>query len=603
MDKYGNVKTSYTVSQNLLYLMKNAWKYNPIIFIIALVQAMTAVMIPLLGVILPKVALEAVENQWKMSHLVFAIGGIAIVTAILNFVQSRMSTQFGIIQDRNRDRYVNEVEKVVMCCDYELVEDPDMQIKMEEAADVVFTGNYRTGVNGMENGSRDLLISIMGMVTFSTILIGLNPIIVLILVLTSLVTSYVSHQVSVYEHNHRKNWTPIDKKLEYIHKNLIDVSKGKDIRLYGCVEWFHTLLEAFVIERAVWLKKIMLRRFGVSICNAGMVLLRDGIAIGWVAYEVMNYKISIADFMLYYGAISQLSGYISRIVGEVTSLKSASLEVCILRKFLELEDGKPKIKNPLPGKEELPLSITFDNVSFTYPNSKKEIIKDVSFTIEKGENLAIVGSNGAGKTTLIKLLCGFYKPTKGRILINETPLEEYGRDNIYQLFSAVYQDIMILPFTVAQNVAMEEENKIDKEKVKQCLKLAGVEKRLPDLEAHLVKEAYDDGLELSGGEKQKLLLARAIYKDAPILVLDEPTAALDPISENQLYLKYNELTKGKTSIFISHRLASTHFCDRIFFFKDGKITEQGTHEELLNQGQDYATMYEVQSSYYREVEH
>lgn len=304
--------------------------------------------------------------------------------------------------------------------------------------------------------------------------------------------------------------------------------------------------------------------------------------------------------MLYFGAISQFSGYVNRMMNGLTDLKKSSLDMCILRDFLEMEketEGGEDIS--LLEMKDIPPSITFEHVSFHYPNQEKEILSDINFTVKKGEKIALVGSNGAGKTTLIKLLCGFYQPTKGRILINDIPFDKWNRKKAYQLYSAVFQDIMILPFSVAQNVAMVKEDKIDKERVRKCLEIAGLKERLPDIEEKMVKAAYENGIELSGGESQKLLLARAIYKDAPILVLDEPTAALDPIAESKLYLQYNELTERKTSIFISHRLASTYFCDRILFLEKGKIAEMGSHEELMNQNGSYAQMFDIQSSYYQ----
>ena len=244
--------------------------------------------------------------------------------------------------------------------------------------------------------------------------------------------------------------------------------------------------------------------------------------------------------------------------------------MCILRDFLEMEketEGGEDIS--LLEMKDIPPSITFEHVSFHYPNQEKEILSDINFTVKKGEK------------------------------INDIPLDKWNRKKAYQLYSAVFQDIMILPFSVAQNVAMVKEDKIDKERVRKCLEIAGLKERLPDIEEKMVKAAYENGIELSGGESQKLLLARAIYKDAPILVLDEPTAALDPIAESKLYLQYNELTERKTSIFISHRLASTYFCDRILFLEKGKIAEMGSHEELMNQNGSYAQMFEIQSSYYQ----
>ena len=227
----------------------------------------------------------------------------------------------------------------------------------------------------------------------------------------------------------------------------------------------------------------------------------------------------------------------------------------------------------------------------------------MNLNICPGENLAIVGLNGAGKTTLVRLICGLLDPTEGRILLNGTDVRLFNRSELYQLFSTVFQQFSVLDVTVAENIAQTSEN-IDYEKLKRCTEEAGIDKFIEELpqgiDTHVGKNVYLDGILCSGGQLQRLMLARALYKDGAILVLDEPTAALDPIAENDIYMKYHEMTNGKTSIFISHRLASTRFCDRIIFMQNGEIYEEGTHESLLEKDGAYAKLFEVQSRFYRE---
>ena len=244
-----------------------------------------------------------------------------------------------------------------------------------------------------------------------------------------------------------------------------------------------------------------------------------------------------------------------------------------------------------------------ENVSFRYPGASEDTLHNLNLTIHNGEKLAVVGRNGAGKSTLVKLLCGFFDPTDGCVLLNGEDIRKYNRKEYYRLFSAVFQDFSILPGTIAENVA-QCVDEIDFSRVKAAVKDAGLEENIERLsekyETKLGRKVHLDAYELSGGETQRLMLARALYRNAPVIVLDEPTAALDPIAESDLYERYHELTKGSTSIYVSHRLASTRFCDRIILIGAGGIAEMGTHEELMEAGKEYAHLYEVQSRYYTE---
>lgn len=227
----------------------------------------------------------------------------------------------------------------------------------------------------------------------------------------------------------------------------------------------------------------------------------------------------------------------------------------------------------------------------------------IDLTIRPGEKLAVVGLNGAGKTTLIKLLCGFLDPTRGQVLLNGQDIRRYNRRDYYRLFAAVFQQFFLLAGNIEENVA-QRDGEIDRKRLEHCIEMAGLTEKVSSLpqgyDTKLVKSVYEDAVELSGGEKQRLMLARALYKEAPILVLDEPTAALDPIAENDIYQKYRQLTRGRTSVYISHRLASTRFCDRIILLENGVIAEEGTHEELIAKGGSYAGLFEIQKKYYQE---
>lgn len=246
--------------------------------------------------------------------------------------------------------------------------------------------------------------------------------------------------------------------------------------------------------------------------------------------------------------------------------------------------------------------IEFRNVSFSYPGSRKKVLDHVSFRFRVGEKLALVGKNGAGKTTFIKLLCRLYDPTDGEILLNGIDIKKYDYQEYQSLFSVVFQDFKLFSFELGQNVAANTD--YEEEEVYRCLEKAGIGQRVRQMKQGLKTVLYqtgDNGVEISGGEAQKIAIARALYKDAPIIIMDEPTSALDPISEYEIYSKFDRLVCNKTAIYISHRMSSCRFCDRIIVFDEGNIRENGTHEQLLAQNGLYSQMWKAQAKYYEET--
>mgnify|MGYP000044211870 FL=1 len=328
--------------------------------------------------------------------------------------------------------------------------------------------------------------------------------------------------------------------------------------------------------------------------------LRELVAYAYLTYLVCTGSLSVSDFIFYFGIITGFSNWIMSFVYLYSNMERCCNDCQAFRDFVESDEEKQSKPNVDFKDVE---SIEFKNVCFTYPSAENSTINNMSFKVKKGENIAVVGENGAGKTTAVKLLCGLYYATKGDILVNGKSIKDFSLNSYFDLFSVVFQDYRFLPMTVAENICASVN--YDKEKLYGAFEKAGIKDKINSLadkeNTYMVKDVYKDAADFSGGEKQKLLLAKAVYKNSPILILDEPTAALDPIAENELYLKYSEITDNKISFFISHRLSSTRFCDRIFFIKDGTVAESGTHEELMKLKGNYYRMYQVQSYYYKEM--
>ncbi|MFR1518476.1 MAG: ABC transporter ATP-binding protein [Clostridia bacterium] len=395
---------------------------------------------------------------------------------------------------------------------------------------------------------------------------------------------------------------PIDRKIHYIQNKAGSFDAAKDICLYKMQGWFNALFESLLRKRIFWSKKIEKRTFMIQLFSAGMAFVRDGAAYGVLIYMTLHKNLTAADFVFYFGIITQYSNWLLGLIGSYNTLQFTSLGICDLREFLELKDRSNRGDGVSVPKESP--EISFENVFYKYSHSENDTLKNINFKIHKGEKIALVGENGAGKTTLVKLLCGLYRPTQGTIKIDGRNITEYNRDEYYTLISVVFQDIYLMPISIAKNIALCKEEKIDHELLENVIRLSGLSNKIQSLPQKentlLLKSIYEEATDFSGGEKQKLALARALYKQGKIIILDEPTAALDPIAENELYQQYNELTRDMTSLFISHRLSSTRFCDRIFFLNNGEIIEEGTHDELIALNGKYAELFRLQSYYYQE---
>ncbi len=340
-----------------------------------------------------------------------------------------------------------------------------------------------------------------------------------------------------------------------------------------------------------------------NITDVVLTFMRNGIVYYFLIGAVLKGDMSAAQFVLYFNTVNVFTSGIGKIMTDFATLRKQSLDICAVREFLDYpETFKMEEGISITPDLNIPYQIELQDVSFRYPGAEKDTLSHINLTIGHGEKLAMVGLNGAGKTTLIKLICGFLDPTEGKVLLNNKDIRTYNRQDYYQLFSAVFQDFSVLDVTIAENIAQTDEN-IDRSLMERCIDQAGLTekiRRLPNgAETHIGK-VFEDGIDLSGGELQRLMLARALYKNAPIIVLDEPTSALDPIAESKIYNKYNELTDGRMAVYISHRLASTRFCDRIILIAEGCIDEEGTHDELIARNGHYADLFEIQSRYYRE---
>lgn len=594
----------YGILSNIQYMVSLAAKVCRSVLLLAAIQVILGVLLNLLELFVAPAILRAIEESANLTGLLaviafFALGILFTGTAAdyinMNTLYGRVSIRCHIVSDLH-DKFCRT--------SYPNTENPDFLKRYQQAYssaqgnDGATEAIWKTLVELLKNGISFLF--------YLLLLTSLNPFILGITLVTSVLGYYLCKPINEWGYRHREEESAYSEKIHYVINKSMEVHLAKDIRIFQMQNWLKNQFSQVLKKYQGWHNKAEKIYFSADALDTFLSFLRNGIAYGYLIYLVSAGNLSAATFLLYFSTITGFSAWVSGILENLATLRKQSQKISLVREFIGTEesflfkDGKPLFLN----KEE-EYTIELRNVSFRYPHAKEDTLKNINLTIQKGEKLAVVGLNGAGKTTLIKLICGFYDPTEGSVLLNGEDIRRYNRRDYYRCFAAVYQNFFLLAGNIAENVAQTDVG-IDMKKVKACIKKAGLTEKIESLpqgyDTKLEKRVYENAVELSGGELQRLMLARALYKESPFIILDEPTAALDPISENGIYQKYNDLTKGCTSVFISHRLASTRFCDRILFIENGVIAEEGTHEALTSKEGLYAKLFEVQSRYYKEKE-
>lgn len=595
-------RPKYNMWQNSAFMIGIAWRRQKSVLGLCIALAALTVASGLLTLFVTPAVLGVLQEGKSLQKLLLTILGfvaaLAAVGAATNYVNT--NTLYGRIAVRIQ--LVMAINEKNETTSYPNTEDHGMQ-KLLEKAHTAVNSNYEAG-EAIWNTLTGVVQNVAGFIIYLALLSALDPLIVAITLATTVTGYFITKRINEWGYRHREEEAEYSRRMNYVSQKAEDYTLAKDIRMFGMQGWLRdvyagalNLYQAFVTRG----EKVYIWGNAVEIV---LTLARNGIAYAYLIGMTLRDGLPAPQFLLYFTAVSGFTAWVGGILSELSTLHRQSLDIANVREFLEapepfrFEDGEP-LEPDRNGLYEFELR----DVSFRYPGADKDTLRHINLRIQAGEKLAVVGLNGAGKTTLIKLLCGFYDPTQGTVLLNGSDIRKYNRRDYYRHFSAVFQQTSKLAATMAENVAQTDTG-IDMDRVRASVEKAGLRDKLESLprqyDAHLGKEVYEDGVELSGGETLRLMLARALYKDAPVVVLDEPTAALDPLAESDVYSRYNDLTGGRTSVYISHRLASTRFCDRIILIADGEIIEEGTHAELLRQGGRYAGLFEVQSRYYAE---
>lgn len=597
-------KKGYNMWQNTGFMVGVAWKHNAKIAVFLCVAlGILGAGISILQMLITPMLLEKVEAAAPLSELFSAIVFFSLGLVLLSALRTYLENGTSRCYITGRAGAMAMVDIKFSTTSYANIMDTEFIRQRDQA--MVPCQNNNSPTEEIWRTWTSILSNIICFVVYLFLLSGLHPLLAVSVILTSGIGYFVNNWVNEWGYRHRKEDGSYWSKMSYINEMATNRKYAKDLRIFGLRTWIEDVLSrVYRMYQAFAAKRERVYLWGTA-ADVIFAFLRNGIAYAYLIWLTLTQGLPVSQFLLYFSVASGFSQWVTGLLSQFSKQHKDCLEISVVREFLEwpepflFEEGKPLA--PEQGKA---YELKLEHVSFRYPGAEKDTLTGLDLSVCPGEKVAIVGLNGAGKTTLVKLLSGFLDPTRGRVLLDGEDIRQFNRRDYYQLFTAVFQEFSILEASVAENVAQQVEDGIDRERVCKCIAQAGLTEKIESLpkklDTKVGRQVFEDGVEFSGGEIQRLMLARALYKDAPILLLDEPTAALDPIAESNIYQTYNEMTQGRTSLFISHRLASTRFCDRILFLADGAIAEEGTHEELLALGGSYAELFQVQSRYYRE---
>lgn len=596
---------AYSIFSNLKYIIKiGLVKRKAHIIMLTILLALFDVYISLYHNIVIKIVFDAFSKDSKLLVVCAILAGIFAVAIICRCLKYYLSSKFDISLTEITNLFIENRILKAMTMNYEFMEKQEVLDIMDRAEDATLGGNNAVEVTLSSFANIFTYITIIFTTIFLFMKVGY------IIPFTILITS-VFHFIiinKIKKMDKRNVWdkmAPINRKQGYLERVSSQFSHGKEIRLFSLENWISTKLgnvHSEIIDKQKQSQKYWL----IASVSDLIIIVFQQLAIYAVLISLYSKgKISIGDFAMYIGLSLTIYNSFSGILKSVADIKNSSRLMNDYRRFIELstniENGTEDRRACLQVED---FEICFENVSFKYPGSDKFVLKNINFSIRSGEHIALVGSNGAGKSTFIKLLCGLYAPTQGSIYFNGIDIQTINKSAYFKLFSPVFQNTNVFAASVEDNIALEEVENIDVKKVEQCLSktnlLDKINKLPGGIQTELLKVFSDSGVELSGGEYQKLALTRALYKDGSIFILDEPTAALDAIAESELYQSLDSMLRDKTIVFISHRLSSTRFCDKIVLLKQGEIVEEGSHMQLLGQCGKYADMYKKQACYYRD---
>lgn len=590
------MKTVKTYVQNLGYLIRYAWVHAKSRYFFAGISIILDTFQPFFVLLMPKYIIDELTYDKRWEAVLWYILLFVGVQAVFTLIRSLLAYWDNKSEYRVKFNMSILFNNYFVRMDYGKFEDNRIRNKGE------IIGLNMNATN-LVNVFAKFFTTLFQLIGYTYIVFTLHPlIIVFILAIMFVLKKRTNKSIDIREYFQKKA-AYFDRRIQYLFKGMISFDFGKETRINEASEW---LSEKYDEETAAYIKEYSKNQrdnFKLNIITILCDCVQLLVMYGYCSYKAIMGAITVGSFSVYLGAITNFTNLFYGFIYQILNIRFLSHCADDYKAFVQTATPTHESK----GVQSIDVQgahhdFEFVNVSFRYPNTENDVLKNVSLKISTGERLSIVGYNGAGKSTFIKLLCRLYEPTEGVILYNGTDISKIRYDQYRELLAVVFQDYQLFAFSVEDNILLNREKK--EEDLWTAIDKSGLHEKisaLPDgLDTQISKNFSARGIEFSGGEGQKLACARAYYRNAPIVILDEPTASLDPISEAQLYGRFNEIIGEKTAIYISHRLASVKFCDKVAVFAAGELVEYGTHRELIDQNGIYAEMFQKQAQYYRE---
>ena len=583
-------------------LFSTAARKYPMFFVMEGLKTLISILQPFLGILVTPLLVDELCNARSVERIVQYVAIIVVGECLLQTAASWLDTVLQKYQQRLDNYFAMQLGMHSMGLDFQLTEDKKALDQLEKAK----TGMawYSGGVYGIAEQVFMFFGNCFKIGGFVTLIVVNAPVLLAVILVYALIGLFITNKCNKIELAAYGSLSKLNRLFSYFGWEIVDFRYGKDIRLYQARElMLHKWKTNTDASIGVW------RQQGDSTYPHQMIrsaadVVRQLITYAYVGILAIRKVFSIGIFTQMIETAGALDATLGGLTWNITELIKRCNYAYEYVLFMEYPEAIPKGTAQVEKKQH---RIEFRNVTFSYPGTDKKVLDGINITVEPGEHLSIVGLNGAGKTTFIKLLCRLYDPTSGEILLDGKNIKDYDYAEYMEQFAPVFQDFKLFGFTMGENVLLKEtelQTPEERQKLDALLKQVELDGMVGKLskgaDTTLFKMFEEDGVEPSGGEQQKLAIARALYKNAPVIILDEPTAALDPIAEYEIYRQFHTLVGDKTAFYISHRLSSCRFCDRIAVFSDGKIAEYGSHDELAAvPGGIYAKMFEAQAQYYR----